>query len=146
MKTLILVPALLALGLASGAAQAQDASAEWTKSLEAGDWALAAENADAVVFAKEPTPKFSPQGFHRISVRFEFSAAQAPAGAKPYLSTLVLTEFDCAQHLTRNVQATSFSGHNLSGPLSDPQQGPPDWTPVEDGSIAAILEKDACAD
>ena len=136
---------VLVLGLAALAARAQDASGEWSKSLVAGDWALAAENANAVVFAKEASPKFSPQGFHRISVRFEFAAPQVPAGSKPYLSMLVLTEFDCAQQRTRNVQATAFADHNLSQPLGEPQQGPPDWKAVDEGSIAAILEKDACA-
>jgi len=143
MKALVLI---LALGLAAGAAPAQNAPSEWSKSLVVGDWALAAENADAVVFAKEANPKFGPQGFHRISVRFEFAAPQTPEGAKPYLSMLVLTEFDCAQRRTRNVQATAFTHRNLSGPLGEPQQGPPDWKPVDDGSIAAILEKHACTD
>lgn len=143
MKGLALASALC---LVAATTRAQDASAEWSKILVAGDWALAAENADTVVFAKEASPRFSPQGFHRISVRLEFAAPQTPANSNPYLSMLILTEFDCAHQLTRNVQATSFSGHNLSGPLGEPQQGPPDWAAVDEGSIAAILEKDACKD
>lgn len=112
--------------------------------LVAGDWTVAVQNADLVMFVKPATPALGPEGFRRISVRFEFAAPQTSAGPKAYQSMLVLTEFDCAHNRSRNIQATAFSSHNLATPQGPPQEGQGDWTPVESGSIAGILQKQAC--
>jgi hypothetical protein len=136
----------LALGL-PGAASAKDKPpAEWTGALVAGDWALAAQTADTVVFAKAPEPRLGPLGRRRIQVRFEFATPHVGDSQKPYLSLLVLTEYDCAQNKTRNVQATAFGGHNLTSPLGEPAESLSDWSNVEDSAIASILQKDACGD
>jgi hypothetical protein len=140
--------AVLTLGLCllGAPAFAQNTTSEWTSALIAGDWALAAQNADTVVFAKDPAPRMSPQGYHRIQVRFEFASPHQGDGDKTYLSLLVLTEYDCAQNKTRNVQATAFAGHNLTSPLGEPAQNLSDWSDVEDSTIASILQKDACGE
>jgi hypothetical protein len=137
-----LAPIAATLALA-GAAQAQDAPTEWS-TLVAGDWALEAQTADTVVFAKQPEPRISAQGYHRIQVRFEFATPHPSDGQKAYLSLLMLTEYDCAQNKTRNVEATAFAGHNLTRPLGDPVQKQSDWSDVEESTIASILQKDAC--
>jgi hypothetical protein len=141
----LIVPIAASLALV-GAARAQDAPSGWTGALVVGDWALAAQNADTVVFAKDPSPRMSPQGYHRIQVRFEFATPHVSDGQKTFLSLMVLTEYDCAQNKTRNVQATAFADHNLTSPLGDPVQDISDWSDVEDSTIASILQKDACGD
>jgi hypothetical protein len=141
----LLLPIAAVLAIA-GAARAQTAPSEWTSVLVAGDWALAAQNADTVVFAKDPDPRISPQGYHRVQVRFEFATPHVGDGQKTYFSLMVLTEYDCAQNKTRNVQATAFAGHNLANPLGDPVQELSDWSDVQESTIASILQKDACGD
>ena len=120
------------------------ASSLQSPTIVAGDWSLAAQNDQFVVFVKPAMPALGPDGFRRIRVRFEFAAPQVPAGSKAYQSLLVLTEYDCAKNRTRNVQATAFARHDLSTPLGEPQEGPGDWLSVVDGSIASLLMKQAC--
>jgi hypothetical protein len=142
----LLLPIVAALAVAGAAHAQNEVPSEWTSVLVAGDWALAAQNADTVVFAKDPAPRISPQGYHRVQVRFEFATPHLGDGQKTYSSLLVLTEYDCAQNKTRNIQATAFAGHNLTSPLGDPVQELSDWRDVEESTIASILQKDACGD
>lgn len=111
----------------------------------AGDWTMAAQNDELVVFVKAATPATGPDGYRRLSVRFEFATPQVASGSKAYLSMQVLTEFDCAQGRTRNLESTAYADHNLAAPLGPPRRAAGDWLSVSDGSIAGDLKKHACA-
>lgn len=63
-------------------------------------------------------------------------------GGRRVLSTLSLTEFDCARGTFRDLQFDAFAGHNMTGARSS--EGESSWRPVTPDGMSGLFHAAAC--
>lgn len=132
--------ALLGLAVCGLAATAAAAAAE-TSPLE-GDWLLAGESPNSVMFVL-PAPGADETVYPRYLVRFE---ERVPFDRRGFssMSSLELNEVDCPNQRTRIIHVTRYAERNLSGATRDETDAKPAWQTEEKGSFGAAILSAAC--
>ena len=124
---------LIALALVLGSAHA---SAEWT--------AIHRFEDDTRIYVDRRTAR---RDGHLAQVRHlvRWGEPQVDPGMPPYLSTVVVTAYDCVTKREKYLGSTSFSGAMGDGAtvVSDEDEAP-GWASISDGSMEEKLWKIAC--
>lgn len=137
----VVVGAVLAAMVASSAV-AQLNSKDWAQSLDPGGWTLVTWDGSGqgiALFMKPKVVSRTPNG-RLMWVKYEY---REPSHG--VLSASVLQEFDCAGGRSRIVEANSYPGRSLSGPIISSETSPDVWTHPSPDSMADSLNAFACS-